>query len=171
MKTCLLAMMILASSLSQAGAGSQQPGGAPPHPQARKIPGINAEDSFPHACVDCHVKRPEMDVRFSTLLGQWKTRVDSRVLAKAQASAPEGLVLKGKHPDIFASLKEIPSGCLQCHARDSKMAPPFSAMIHRIHLTGGEENHFMTLFQGECTYCHKLDQTTGRWGIPSAAEK
>jgi hypothetical protein len=44
-------------------------------------------------------------------------------------------------------------------------------MMHVIHLTGGEENHFLTAYQGECTSCHKLNTTTGQWTTPSAPEK
>jgi len=29
----------------------------------------------------------------------------------------------------------------------------------------------MTLFQGECTHCHKLDAMTGKWSMPSGPEK
>lgn len=58
-----------------------------------------------------------------------------------------------------------------CYGSGSKMAPPFSQMLHAIHLSGGEKNSFLTMFQGECTYCHKLDLVTGRWTIRSGAER
>jgi hypothetical protein len=57
------------------------------------------------------------------------------------------VTLKGKHPKVEVA-----------------------RMAHPVHLTGGDENHFMTLFQGECTHCHKLDRATGAWSIPSAPE-
>jgi hypothetical protein len=113
----------------------------------------------------------KLDVRLSTLMGQWTEKVDPVLLAKAQAAAPQGLVLKGKHPNAAGSLKDVPARCLTCHSKASTTAPPFSRMLHRIHLTGGGENHFMTLFQGECTHCHKLDATSGGWTLPSGAER
>ena len=141
-------------------------------PPPRNIPGITSEDNFPNACVDCHINYTEMnmDTRFSTLMKVWREKVDSALLAKAQDSAPEGLVLKGRHPNSPTSFNNVPKECLTCHKKESKIAPPFAGMIHKIHLTGGEENHFLTLFQGECTYCHKLNLTTGTWSIPSASE-
>ena len=153
--------------------GQTEEESVPAPPPARKIPGINAEDRYPGGCVDCHINYTDMnmDTRFSTLMAQWTNEVDPKLLAKAQAAAPEGVTLKGKHPNASGTLKDIPKGCLACHGRGSKTAPPFAGMLHAIHLTGGEENHFMTVFQGECTYCHKLSQTTGKWTIPSGPEK
>ncbi len=144
-------------------------GGAPP---ARKIPGINAEDRFPRGCVDCHVNMPEqqMDVRLSTLLAKSADRVRPELLARVSAAAPAEVRLKGKHPVVAAALQDIPSGCLSCHGKGSKTAPPFAEMMHLIHLVGGEGNHFMTLFQGECTHCHKFDAMTGTWRVPSGPE-
>jgi hypothetical protein len=140
-------------------------------PPARKIPGITAEDPFPRACVDCHVRLPEMDVRISTLMAGWNDRVEPVLLAKAHGSAPQGLALAGRHPAVPEALANIPVACLDCHAEGSDTAPPFAGMMHAIHLTGGEENHFLTLFQGECTHCHKLDPKTGAWSMPSGAEQ
>ncbi|HEY4956131.1 MAG TPA: hypothetical protein VII02_14730, partial [Gemmatimonadaceae bacterium] len=90
---------------------------------------------------------------------------------KAQASAPTGVILQGKHPRTKGAFNNIPAQCLVCHRKDSRRAPPFARMLHMIHLTGGDENHFLTIYQGECTGCHKLDLSTGRWTIPSAPEK
>jgi hypothetical protein len=112
-----------------------------------------------------------MDTRISTLMQAWYKEVDPRLLEKIRPSAPHGEMLMGKHPKADASLKDIPKGCLKCHKKGSDKAPPFVGMMHRIHLTGGEENHFLTLFQGECTYCHKLDLATGQWSLPSGPEK
>ncbi len=147
--------------------------GMPAPPPPRAIPGLTAEDHFPHACVDCHLNYAEMnmDTRFSTLLKQWSEQVDPKLLAEAKASAPQGLTVTGKHPDATQALADIPNACLQCHDKAANAAPPFSRMIHRIHLTGGKENPFLTVFQGECTHCHKLDQSTGEWSIPSGPEK
>ena len=141
-------------------------------PQVRKIPGITTQDPFPGACVDCHINYTDMnlDTRFSTLMKTWRVKVDSVLLKKAQDAAPNGLILKGKHPDKPDSFNNIPGECLTCHSKISKTAPPFARMIHKIHLTGGEENKYLTIFQGECTYCHKLNLTSGIWTIPSGPE-
>jgi hypothetical protein len=60
---------------------------------------------------------------------------------------------------------------MTCHSKRSKTAPPLAALLHLVHFTGGDENHFLTIFQGECTYCHKFDTKTGVWKIPSGPEK
>jgi len=150
-----------------AGVAAQEP--APPAPRA--IPGINADDPFPMACVSCHVVLPDgRDVRLSTLATQWTTGVDSLLLAVSQAAAPQGLVLKGRHPDVSSAFADIPARCLTCHARTSTMAPPFARLLHLVHLSPQPTNIFLTMFQGECTYCHKLDKATGAWSIPSGPE-
>jgi hypothetical protein len=141
-------------------------------PAARRIPGINAPDPYPKACVDCHVNRPPMDVRLSTQMKQWmEGKVSPALLATVQGSAPAGLKLKGRHPDAADALDDVPAACAECHSDDSKKAPPLAGMVHRIHLVGGDKNHFMTEFQGECTYCHKLNAATGAWSSPSGPEK
>jgi hypothetical protein len=138
-------------------------------PAARKIPGINAPDPYAKACVDCHVKGPDRPAPLSVIIKQWNTKVDPSLLAKAQSAAPKGLMLKGKH--FGAPATDVPASCLKCHAKGSKVAPPFATMMHAIHLTGGDANSFMTTFQGECTDCHKLNAKTGEWSIPSGPEK
>lgn len=148
---------------------SGQEKGAPPAPRA--IPGINAEDAFPGGCVDCHRAWPEMDVRLSTLLKHWEQEVPPALLAKAQNAAPAGVTLKGKHPAAPEALAKIPAGCLKCHGRASTKAPPFARLLHAIHLTGGDQNHFLTMFNGECTHCHKLDAATGAWSFSNGSEK
>ena len=141
-------------------------------PAARRIPGINAPDPYPKACVDCHVSKPPSDARLSTQLQQWTSgKVSPALLATAQGSAPAGLKLKGKHPDAADALEDIPAACADCHSGDSKKAPPLAGMVHRIHLVVGDKNRFMTEFQGECTSCHKLDAATGAWSVPSGPEK
>ena len=141
----------------------------PTPPPPRAIPGINADDPYAGACVSCHVVLPDgMDVRLSTLVGRWTEGADSALVTIAQAAAPAGVVLTGKHPTVTA--RDIPGGCLVCHGRASTKAPPFARMLHRIHLGGGDQSIFLTMFQGECTYCHKLDPTTGAWSIPSGPE-
>ena len=157
---------LVASSPSDA----QPPQGPPP---ARNIPGITAKDPYPNGCVDCHINYVDMkmDTRFSTLMKLWSEKVEPKLLAKAEAAGPTGLVLKGKHPKSPAVLKDIPAKCVVCHGKSSKTAPPFANLIHSIHLTGGEENHYLKAFQGECTFCHKLDRKTGRLTMPSAPER
>jgi len=142
-------------------------------PPARKIPGLTIEDKFPNGCVDCHINMPDIkqDERISTLMTRLGKHVESNLLKKAQAVSPVGLTLKGMHPSANASLKNIPAACLGCHDKRTASAPPFAALIHVIHLTGGDNNHFLTIFQGECTYCHKMNITTGIWMIPSGPEK
>ena len=149
------------------------PGAASAPPAARKIPGITATDPYPHGCVDCHINDvdQERDTRFKTLLSSWAERADPALLAKAQATMPTGAVLKGKHPAVGSALQSVPAKCLPCHGKTSKTAPPFAALMHVIHLGGGADNSFLTVFQGECTHCHKLDGKTGLWNLPSAAEK
>ena len=143
---------------------------APPPP--RSIPGLTTEDQFPRACVSCHVNRADigLDVRLSTMMKHWYAEAPAPLVDQARASAPAGLIIKGKHPEADASLQDIPGRCLRCHSRTSKLAPPFAQMLHLIHLTGEGEHSFLRLFQGECTYCHKLDKATGKWAIPSGPE-
>jgi len=173
MMRCML-LLGLVSSVCAGALLAQGPAGAPgAPPPVRQIPGVVAADPYRNACVDCHLNYVEMklDARFSTLLQRWSAQVEPRLLAKAQASAPQGKTLKGKHPNTAGAVQDIPAKCLVCHGKNSKLAPPFAGMLHLIHLTGGEQNHFLTLFQGECTYCHKLDLSTGSWRIPSAPER
>jgi len=167
---CLVLLLALAAPIA-VGIQAPQP---PPLPPARQIPGINAPDPFPGGCVDCHVVQPQLNVdgRLSTHMKQLTERVDAAMLATAQAAAPAGVRLKGRHPAIpAATLRDIPNGCMPCHGKASKTAPPFAALLHRIHLSGGQQSPYMTLFQGECTPCHKLDATTGAWSLPSGPEK
>jgi hypothetical protein len=157
---------LLFLALLLAGPASTQTAGTPP-----QIPGLTAKDTFPRACVDCHVVTGEGDMRISTLVAAWKQAVDADLLAKAKAANPGGAALRGKHPTAGDSLANIPDGCAaKCHKADSKLAPPMAQMMHNIHLTGGAENKFLTQFQGQCTHCHKLD-ATGDWKVPSGPEK
>ena len=112
-----------------------------------------------------------MDTRLSALMTEWKEKVAPDLLAKSQAAMPPGAKLKGKHPGPGTSLQNVPAGCVKCHGATSKIAPPMGPMMHVIHLTGGGENHFLREFQGECTHCHKFNAATGRWSVPSGAEK
>jgi len=152
---------------------AEQPEGGQPSPPARNIPGITSADAFPNGCVSCHVNMPDkgFDARLSTSMKRWVNEVDPKLMEKVRGAASPGMQLRGKHPPTTKALENIPAACMSCHTASSKMAPPFSRMLHAIHLTGGDENHFMTLFQGECTHCHKLNPKTGGWSIPSGPEK
>jgi len=143
-------------------------------PAVPEIPGLTVADRFPGGCVDCHTNRPSenLDVRLSTQMKQWRTEVGAKLLAKVQAVMPEGTRLRGKHPPVSkAAFADVPNACLTCHRGQLKTAPPLGAMLHALHLTGGKDNHFIALFQGACTHCHKLDQERGTWSIPSGPEK
>jgi hypothetical protein len=150
--------------------------GAPNLPPPRAVPGITAADLYPHGCVDCHVHLPALnvDARFSTLMTKLAKEVEPALLSKAQAAAPAGLKLRGRHPPVPGVLGNIPASCNPCHAKGSRTAPPFATLLHSIHLGDGSDsshNVFMTLYQGECTHCHKLDAETGAVSIPSGPEK
>ena len=148
-------------------------GSAKTPPPPRQIPGLTSPDKFPQGCVDCHVNMPEqkMDVRLSTLMRQWQEGVEPALLAKLKQFAPSGMALKGKHPALAQGIGEAPKSCLICHSRNAKFAPPFARLLHGLHLVGGEKNHFLTLFQGECTHCHKLNTETGAWSVKSGKER
>ena len=139
-----------------------------------EIPGITSEDRFPGGCVDCHVKMPDrsMDVRLSAQMRPWYREVDRRVLDRLEPMQPRGAARVGPHPvlqpDVF---RDVPASCRACHVSGADAAPSLGPMLHLLHLTGGRENHFMTLFGGECTHCHKLDPGTGRLSLPSGPEK
>jgi len=112
----------------------------------------------PSACVVCHTKTADGDHSMSAIIAGMVKGVDAKLLAKAQAAAPEGATLKGKHMNVASMVKSVPDGCVKCHNDKSKMAPPMGRMLHMIHLTG-EDNHFAKL--GTCTSCHSLDEKTG----------
>jgi mono/diheme cytochrome c family protein len=146
---------------------------AAPRPPVQDIHAATTPDPFPGACVDCHLNHTDrkMDVRLSTLMARWRENVDPKLVAKARAAAPAGVKVEGRHPDVPGALASIPGGCLSCHGKDSKRAPPFASLIHAIHLTGGADNHYVAMFQGSCTHCHKLDSGTGALRVPSGPER
>ena len=132
-----------------------------------------AADQFPKGCVSCHTvdKAKGADHRLSVALAQWTLgKVEPALLAQSKASMPAGVALKGKHPSAEDSLDDIPNACLDCHDPGSKKAPPFSQLLHLVHLTGAN-NTFVTTFKGDCTHCHKLDAKTGVWSMPSGPEQ
>lgn len=133
----------------------------------------HAADAIPNACVSCHIvdKATAKDHRLSTALKAWSAgKIDAELLAQTKASMPAGVAAKGKHPSAADSLEEIPALCMDCHDAGSKKAPPFTRLMHLVHLTGAR-NEFVTTFKGDCTACHKLDAKTGEWSIPSGPEK
>lgn len=139
-----------------------------------EIPGITAADRFPGACVDCHVKRPDLprDVRISAHIREWQEKVEPGLLAKLRGIGPWGTALTGRHPPVPAeSYKDIPATCIACHAKRETNTVPLDQLLHVLHLTGGKDNHFVTVFGGACTHCHKLDQKAGTWSVPSGPEK
>lgn len=154
----------------KAGIAANDPMALPP---ARKIPGLTADDEFPGGCVDCHINMPDIqqDERISVSMLKWNKSVEPELLEKAQSVTIAGIRLKGVHPPATESLRDIPAACIMCHSINSAKAPPFAALLHAIHLTGGDDNHFLTIFQGECTYCHKMNVETGVWTVPSGPEK
>jgi hypothetical protein len=137
------------------------------------ISGITSVDEFPHACVSCHknYKEMNMDVRLSTVLKEWSENgVKAELLAKIQAAAPEGVNLKGKHSFKSNDNTSIPEDCNKCHGKSMKTALPISQLVHIIHLNGGKNNNFITVYQGQCTHCHKLDMKTGIWSVVNGKE-
>jgi hypothetical protein len=115
------------------------------------IPGITVEDPKPSGCVDCHRKvNEERDYRLTSYIKE--------------------LVEKEEHPDVVAAVNTIPDDCLMCHSKTAAKGigtEPFATLLHKVHLVGGEENHFITIYQGECTLCHALNPQTGEWRIKS----
>jgi hypothetical protein len=138
------------------------------------IPGLTAPDEFPNGCVDCHVERADVEghMPISKVLEQWQTEVPADLLGKLTKVTPEGTKLKGKHPKVPPKMLEagIPDSCLMCHKAGSTMAAPLSAYMHDIHLVGGAENQFLTVFGGQCTHCHKFDKATAQWSLASGSE-
>jgi len=162
----LIVVGIAVCGIHAAGAGEPKPA------EVRKIPGLTGKDPFPRGCVDCHVNMPErkMDVRISTLMKRWQEKVEPEFLARVKMFTPSSVTVRGKHPRADAALADIPNACLKCHSKTSTFAPPLGPLLHGLHFTGGEKNHFLTLFQGECTHCHKFDAKSGNWGFASGKE-
>jgi formate-dependent nitrite reductase cytochrome c552 subunit len=136
--------------------------------------GLAAVDPYPTGCVSCHAldKAKGTDERLSLVLKEWTAgKIEPGLLAKSKASAPAGLVLKGKHPAVEDSLDDIPGACLDCHDAGSKKAPPFAQLLHLVHLVGGVNNAYVTTFKSDCMHCHKLNTQTGEWKMPSGPEK
>jgi len=161
----MLVFVVATKGLTNAGEGELPP--------PRAVPGVSAADLHPNGCVDCHVRisEPEVDARFGPLMAKLAQEVEPELLEMTRATAPEGVTIRGRHPPVPKALRNIPASCNPCHAKDSRVAPPFAKLLHRIHLSSDPENVFMTVYQGECTHCHKLDAATGAFSMPSGPEK
>jgi hypothetical protein len=136
--------------------------------------GLAAVDPYPTGCVGCHAldKAKGTDERLSVALKEWTAgKIEPGLLAQSKASAPAGVVLKGKHPAAEDSLEDIPGACLDCHDAGSKKAPPFAQLLHLVHLAGGVNNAYVTTYKSDCMHCHKLNTQTGEWKMPSGPEK
>jgi hypothetical protein len=165
---------LLAAAAATTGAAAPPRGeGMPPLPPPRAVPGVNAPDMYPHGCIDCHLNYQDlgMDVRISTHMKQWCAGAGEALLAAAADAAPAGVALTGRHPDVADALADIPGACLACHGEQATDAPPFARLMHRIHLEPRPDNPFLSMFQGECTHCHKLDLASGAWHLPSGPER
>jgi len=139
-----------------------------------EIPTVTVEDRVPGGCVDCHVNRPEdnMDVRISTHMERWFERVEPKLLERVRAAAKKPERLTGRHPRLRSeTYRNIPDNCRGCHGRQPDDNLPLAPMLHALHLNGGEGNHFLTIFKGGCTHCHKFDPGSGRWAMPSGPER
>jgi hypothetical protein len=155
-----------------AAQGQNEPAETRVMPPPRAIPGITTDDQFPAACVDCHLNYREMgkDTRLSTIIGRWAEQVDPEILEVARAVAAPERPLRGAHPKVDISHQPIPEVCMDCHEDGTDNAIPLAPFLHKIHLAGPTETVFLSVFQGECTHCHKFDKARGEWRIPSAEE-
>ncbi len=134
-------------------------------------PGPGAKDAFPNGCVDCHVAGKDADMRLSVLVATWATAVPAGLVEKAKSASADPAKIKGKHSAVPAAKTNLPQTCTgTCHRQGSTMAPPFAKLLHTIHLVGSD-NRFLTAYHGDCTHCHKLDQKTGAWRLPTGNEK
>lgn len=160
--TVALAMALVALGAAEAGLHAQA---------SRPTPGLTAKDAFPNGCVDCHVAGKDADMRLSVLVATWQTAVPPALVEKAKAASADPSKIKGRHPAVANAKTNVPQTCTgACHRKGSKVAPPFAQLLHTIHLVGAP-NRFLTVNQGQCTHCHKLDQKTGTWTLPTGNEK
>ena len=125
-----------------------------------------SEDKVPNGCVDCHTGETDL----LKVLAPFKTAVPPAYTELAKKAAPEGMVLKGKHPDVAAK-KNVPQDCLTCHKADSKMAPSLARLAHLVHLAGGEKSAAFTKAGGSCVSCHKLSADTGTMMLKMPTKK
>lgn len=149
------AALLLFGSVAYAQEKAAAPAKAAPAPAAAAPAKAvaAADDKSPNGCVDCH--KGETDLL--TVLLPLKTAVPPAFAELAKKAAPEGMTMKGKHPDVAAK-KNIPQDCLTCHKADSKMAPPLNRLVHLSHLVGADK---FAKAGGTCVSCHKLNADTG----------
>lgn len=154
------------------GVHADQSESAEPPANVRSIPGLTGPDTHPDACVSCHIRMDDIDLdaRLSTALREWEQEVPVKVMEVAETASASPNVLKGRHPPMALPLEDVPSGCIGCHDSEPT-APPFAPLVHLAHYRRGAENHFVSVFSGECTLCHKMDHETGAWRIPSGSER
>lgn len=135
-------------------------------------PDLDPGDHFPRGCVDCHVVLPadQRDVRLSTIMKKLSEQVDQRLMDRVANLVQGKSTLKGQHPTLRDSSLNIPADCLNCHRTGSNVAPSFADMMHVIHLSGGNDNHYLSLFQGNCRLCHKFNPQSGTFMVPSYTE-
>ena len=118
-----------------------------------QIPGITADDPHINGCVDCQRTTEDSDHRISSYIKR--------------------LAEEERHPDVTAMVNTVPDDCLVCHAEttaEGMGTEPLASLLHKVHLLGAEENHFITGYQGQCTHCHALDQDTGKMRSKSGGE-
>lgn len=142
-----------AAAPAKAAPAKAAPAAAAAPAKAAPAPAATAEDKTPNGCVDCH--KGEADLL--TVLAPLKTAVPPAFTELAKKAAPEGMTLKGKHPDVAAK-KNIPQDCMTCHKADSKMAPSLGRLAHLAHLGASEK---FAKAGGACGSCHKLNADTG----------
>jgi hypothetical protein len=164
--------VILAFAVALTAAAASQTPAALQGAAVRQIPGLTAKDAFPNGCVDCHIDGKNGNLRMSALMAAWTKAVPAPLADKARASSVTASRIKGKHPPMANVKANIPQTCLAgCHKKGSTIAPPFAQLMHTVHLAGGSQNRYLTAYQGECMHCHKLDQKTGTWKMPTGPEK
>jgi hypothetical protein len=106
--------------------------------------------------VDCHLNYGAEDGLALQHLLKQDREGGSPACKEVAGSAPPGLTLRA-NTRSSRHAQNIPAACLRATAAP-QVAPPFSTMLHTIHLTGGD--NFLTLL-GQCTHCHKLNATAG----------
>jgi hypothetical protein len=121
---------------------------APAAPEAAMpfLPGIVSPDEHPRGCVDCHVYvSDDKDFRLN-----------------------KAVAIDTKHPNIANAFKGtlIPDSCMLCHKEGSKLGS-LSARLHKVHYQNLQKNPFITVYQGSCLNCHKIEMATGHMALKS----
>lgn len=107
------------------------------------LPGITAPDEHPRGCVDCHVNA-----------GAGNDHRMNVELAKG-----------GKHPNIDAIVKTVPTDCTMCHKAGA--AGPLQLVAHKLHYREPDDNVFVNNYGGACLQCHSLDANSGNMTMKS----